>query len=134
MAKANAYFQQRASIDPESDCLVWLGMMRDTHDSGKLKPEMRLGNRGNVSASRYAWELVFGKLDRNDKIRNECGNRECVNPAHYVNKNLVCPKGHARTPDNILVATQRWKLADGQIASGTRFSCRTCRNDSQRKK
>lgn len=95
MDLGNAYFQKRARIDPESDCLIWLGTM--AHCGKEVaRPVMKIKKRTSYVA-RYTWQLFYGvALEPKDKIRNECGNNKCVNPTHYSSVNQYCPNGHLR--------------------------------------
>lgn len=117
----------------ETDCWVWLGgTSRSGYGYFYFTSVKRV-----VSAHRFAYELIVGKIPPDMTIDHLCRNRSCVNPAHMevvtrgenvlrgtgiTAKNLLkthCPKGHPYSLENTYVM-------------GKRRVCRTCHREKQR--
>tara|TARA_B100001057_G_scaffold57748_1_gene51182 strand:- start:7921 stop:8340 length:420 start_codon:yes stop_codon:yes gene_type:complete len=61
------------------DCFIWTA---GTHAQGY--PMMRDNGR-MVLVSRYVMEKKLGyKLQKDQRVKNTCGNKLCVNPEHYI--------------------------------------------------
>lgn len=68
-----------AKVTPIDGCLIWCGAISD---SGYGSTWIGQGpNRRPISAHRLAWLIQRGNLQ--GTLRNTCGNRACVNPAHW---------------------------------------------------
>ena len=77
-------FKHYVKIDPQSGCWLWQGAMQNGY------PMYRLGY-----AHRFAYEHIFGPLPEGARLRRDCNNRGCVNPAHitaYLGANNPLPK------------------------------------------
>jgi len=140
MSIGNAYFQERASIDPESDCLLWLGRMAhkkgrvDTQAIMKAKsPKTKESNW--FSVARYTWQLIRPELDPASRLRKMCDTPRCVLPSHYVEITKVCPNGHTRTKSNTYFAPNPiWTTISGEVKRFTASpQCLVCKNISQTK-
>lgn len=106
-------------------CWEWTG----SHDGryGSVWNGQRL-----EKAHRVAYRLVYGDIYAGFEIDHLCGNKLCVRPLHLEavtgltnlkrearSKPLhtdICPKGHAKTPDNV------------RVSRGFHL-CRTCERD-----
>jgi hypothetical protein len=125
----NAYAQERTIMEIDSECLTWTGRFQNHKGSSRLLPVMKtIYTKGAWhSVTRYAWELVRSELSRQDRLRNTCGNLACINPYHYENMSKVCPNGHKRTPENLLLIEQLWVDAKGEPQVGLTKHCRPCK-------
>jgi hypothetical protein len=100
---------------------VWVGGPRSDPtlsvvDRKRARPKQDLAHRA-------AWRLVGRELPARVNLRNGCGELACVDPDHWVRADLVCPKGHAITGDNIVLAK------NGKYV---KRACRRCCNSAAR--
>lgn len=66
-------------IKKQKDCLIWTGGL---HPQGY--PMARIDNKMYL-VSRYMMEEHIGyKLKKQQRVKNRCGNKLCVNPEHYI--------------------------------------------------
>lgn len=136
MSIGSAYFQERASIDPESECLLWLGRMSAKEGRSDSQAVMKVKSKNNwtwLSVARYTWELVRTPLEPTTRLRKVCENPLCVLPDHFVEMTKFCPAGHRRTEKTIYVATARWTNAKGEPKTSPALHCRICSVESDRK-
>ena len=126
-AKDQEKFEARCRSD-ESGCIIWTGA-----NNGRGYG-IRYFDGANHLAHRLAWTLANGPIPDGLTIDHLCRVRACVNPDHlepttYRENNLRgtslsaqqsrrthCPRGHALSGDNLVVASLR---------AGKR-TCRTC--------
>lgn len=115
---------------PDS-CWLWLGSLM-SRGYGQFSVGPR-GGAKNWRTHRLAYELSVGPIPDGMALDHLCRNRRCCNPRHLEpvttaenNKRagaamLVCARGHAMSPDNVLKGR-----------NGTR-ECRACRLDRKRR-
>jgi hypothetical protein len=60
---------------------IWRGAVRASH--GLRIPWLARGKYMNEPAHRLAWELTFGSLAPDTKLRHKCEEAMCVNPKHF---------------------------------------------------
>jgi hypothetical protein len=128
-AKLNSYAMERTIMEPDSECLTWVGVM-----SNKNAPVMKTAQtkRRWVAVCRYTWVMFRSELTKYDKLRNVCGNRACINPYHYENISEVCPNGHKRTPETFFLKGKLRLDSTGELVISVLQNCRLCsRMDSQ---
>lgn len=112
MSDREAKFWARVDRGSEIDCWPWLAGTRSTGYGSFYD-----GSR-NVSAHRWAYELLVGPIPEGMVLDHRCRNRLCVNPAHLdptTNRENVlrgvghtamnarkthCKHGHEFTPEN----------------------------------
>ena len=133
MSIGNAYFQERASIDPESDCLLWLGRMAQPTGRTDTRAVMR-AKKGWLSVARYTWQLIRPDLDPTSRLRKMCDTPRCVLPSHYVEISKFCPAGHKRTEKNTYVIPNlTWTNVKGETKPTKAVHCKICSVESTRK-
>lgn len=133
MSIGSAYFQERASIDPESECLLWLGRMSVKKGRADKQAVMR-GRNTWLSVARYTWQLIRPELDPTSRLRKMCENPLCVLPSHYVEISKFCPAGHKRTEKNTYVISgMTWTNSKGEIKPTKSVQCRICSVESDRR-
>jgi len=125
-ARLNSYAMERTVIEPDSECLTWIGSLK--LKGSKLTPIMKTTQTKRiwVSVPRYTWGLFRPELSKHDKLRNACGNRACINPYHYENISEICPHGHKRTPENFYVKQTKRPGPNGESVAYIEQRCRTC--------
>jgi hypothetical protein len=139
MSIGNTYFQERASIDPESDCLLWLGRMSAKKGRADTQAVMKLRSPKSkepswLSVARYTWELTRPQLDPTSRLRKMCDTPRCVLPSHYVEISKFCPAGHKRTEKNTYVISRMtWTNAKGETKPTNTIQCRICSAESTRR-
>lgn len=139
MSIGNAYFQERASIDPESDCLLWLGRMAQpkgrTDTQAMMKAKSPKTNEPTwLSVARYTWQLIRPQLDPTSRLRKMCDTPRCVLPSHYVEISKFCPAGHKRTEKNTYVISRMtWTNVKGEVIPTKTIQCRICSVESCRR-
>ncbi len=134
MSIGNAYFQERASIDPESDCLLWLGRMSQLKNRADKQAVMRVKDGGWRSVPRYTWQLIRPDLDPTSRLRKMCDTPRCVLPSHYVEISKFCPAGHRRTKETIYLEPNRtWTNAKGETKPTKAIQCKICSVESTRR-
>ena len=134
MSIGSAYFQERASIDPESDCLLWLGRMSQLKNRADKQAVMRVKDGGWRSVPRYTWQLIRPDLDPTSRLRKMCDTPRCVLPSHYVEISKFCPAGHKRTEKNTYVISgMTWTNAKGEVIPTKSVQCRICSVESDRR-
>jgi hypothetical protein len=115
----------------DTGCWEWIASKK-SHGYGQFRFRRR-----NDNAHRVAYILAVGPIPEDLQIDHLCRNRACVNPEHLEPVTAAvntwrsaqaithCPKGHPRTPENII-----YKPGIG----GPRQSCRECKaaHDSRR--
>jgi hypothetical protein len=128
-ARLNSYAMERTIMEPDNECLTWIGTLRAKKGSSNYVPTMNnvLPKSKSRSAVRYTWELFRSKLSRHDLLRNVCGNRACINPYHYNNVSEACPRGHKRTPDNVLMVKLSGVDSEGNPKAWVAKGCRVCK-------
>jgi hypothetical protein len=133
MSIGSAYFQERASIDPESDCLLWLGRMAQPKHRADKQAVMRV-KKGWLSVPRYTWQLIRPQLDPTSRLRKMCDTPRCVLPSHYVEISKFCPAGHKRTEKNTYVISgMTWTNAKGEVLPTKAVHCKICSVESTRR-
>jgi hypothetical protein len=127
-ARLNSYVMERTIMEPDSECLTWVGRLRLKEGSSKHTPVMKTTQtkRTWLSVPRYTWGLFRPELSKHDRLRNACGNRACINPYHYENISEVCPEGHKRTPETFYLKKRRRLDPDGQTLVYLEQNCRPC--------
>jgi hypothetical protein len=139
MSIGNTYFQERASIDPESDCLLWLGRMSAKKGRADTQAVMKLRSPKSkepswLSVARYTWELTRPQLDPTSRLRKMCDTPRCVLPSHYVEISKFCPAGHRRTEKTIYFSPNRtWTNSKGEVMPTKAVHCRICSVESDRR-
>lgn len=125
-ARLNSYAMERTVIEPDSECLTWIGSLK--LKGSKLTPIMKTTQtkRVWVSVPRYTWGLFRPELSKHDKLRNACGNRACINPYHYENISEICPHGHKRTPETFYVKKSTRLGSNGESVVYLEQRCRSC--------
>ena len=139
MSIGSTYFQERASIDPESDCLLWLGRMSAKKGRADTQAVMKLRSPKSkepswLSVARYTWELTRPQLDPTSRLRKMCDTPRCVLPSHYVEISKFCPAGHRRTKETIYLEPNRtWTNAKGETKPTKAIQCKICSVESTRR-
>jgi len=139
MSIGNAYFQERASIDPESDCLLWLGRMAQPKGRADTQAMMKAKSPKTneptwLSVARYTWQLIRPELDPTSRLRKMCDTPRCVLPSHYVEISKFCRAGHKRTEKNTyLIPNATWTNTKGEILPIKVVHCRICSVESNRR-
>jgi hypothetical protein len=139
MSIGNAYFQERASIDPESECLLWLGRMAQPKGRADTQAMMKAKSPKTneptwLSVARYTWQLIRPQLDPTSRLRKMCDTPRCVLPSHYVEISKFCPAGHKRTEKNTyLIPNMTWTNSKGETKPTKAVSCRICSVESDRR-
>lgn len=132
MSIGSAYFQERASIDPESECLLWLGRMSVKKDRADKQAVMKV-KESWYSVARYTWQLIRPQLDPASRLRKMCENPLCVLPDHFVEITKFCPAGHKRTEKNTYVISgMTWTNVKGEVLPTKAVQCRICAVESNR--
>jgi hypothetical protein len=129
-------FMSHAEVDPDTDCWMWTGALRDGR-YGAFSPE---GRRGSLAmAHRWIYEQMVGPIPEGQQLDHfVCARTSCVNPDHVrptsARENTVrstgpaainlakthCKNGHEFTPENTRI------LSDGERR------CRTCVRERMR--
>lgn len=78
------FFWRHVSKEHPLDCWIWLGNLA-CGNTGCRRPSFINPGDGKrmVSAARYAWELINGRLDPSIMVINICQEARCINPAHH---------------------------------------------------
>lgn len=127
----DSYTSSRIINEPDSECITWTGRLSVKRGRDDFFPIMRT-KKTWLSVPRYTWTLVRGNLSKYDKLRNTCGNKCCINPYHYDNKTLFCPKGHPRNEKNVYPSRQIWINASGEEIQSLAVHCRSCKVEENR--
>lgn len=111
-----------------SPCWLWSGYV-DAKGYAKCTPPVSFGmGRLTFRVHRLAYNMLVERFDPTLTIDHLCKQRACCNPDHLEPVPLVenirrahprrthCARGHALTPDNVLV--KRTRIGERQ--------CRTC--------
>ena len=71
-----------------NDCWEWIGSCNSLTGYGKKQ-----FNNRTLSAHRWLYEMLFGKIPDNMVINHLCNNKKCVNPYHLevVSQADNCP-------------------------------------------
>jgi hypothetical protein len=106
------------------ECWLWRGEIRTGY--GRFWYQ-----GGNVTAHRFIYEQIVGRLPPRHEVDHVCRTRHCVNPKHlralphrencirrYTNL-THCPKGHRYTDANLI-----WYTRPGGVGLNRR--CRQC--------
>ena len=113
----------------ETECVIWHGSMNFKKGRNDATPQMRMP-KGWVMVRRYAWDLLYSKLDSKVRLRNICGNQRCINPDHHTRTDSFCKFGHALVGDNL--HTQH--AVDAITGNPYTYErCRKCGRDSNTK-
>lgn len=127
----DSYTSSRIINELDSECITWTGRLSIKKGRDDFFPIMKT-KKTWLSVPRYTWKLVRGNLSKYDKLRNTCGNKCCINPYHYDNKTLFCPKGHPRNEKNVYPSRQVWINASGEEIQSLAVSCRSCKVEENR--
>lgn len=130
--KDQARFWAKVALPNEQGCMLWLGYVRPDGYG-----EFGVGG-GLTRAHRVSYVLAYGPMPDGlvvDHVRTRgCTNRHCVAPLHLEavtrGENVrrgqagrwprrTCPKGHARTTENVYVDRHGWS------------NCRVCKRANQ---
>lgn len=76
------WFFKHTRTDPATGCWNWTGNVNQFGYG--LAWYEKDGRRTSTTAHRYAYQLMFGSIDRATVIRHRCDNPRCVNPEHLV--------------------------------------------------
>ena len=126
-------FWNQVDIREPHECWPWKGRVNSRHRYGKFRIK-----RIEYAAHRKAYEYANGADPGEAFVCHRCDNPPCCNPNHLwlgthvenmfdcrmkgrLNSNIPthCPKGHPRTPQNLLVTLHRGRQ---------RRRCRQCYN------
>lgn len=120
---------ERTILDTGNDCLNWTGRLSFKKGRSDYLPIMKTVYTKGVwlSVTRYTWGLMFPELSKSDRLRNKCGNLRCINPYHYDCISKVCPSGHERTPENLLLIESLWVDVKGEPQISLVKHCRPCK-------
>jgi hypothetical protein len=107
--------------EPNSGCFLWTKALTGTGYGQFRAGSLRDGTRRNVTASRYACELVHGAIPDGMQALHKCDNKICVNPDHlYIGTRSDNAKDafarHRKIPHRLVGADNpRAKLSEDQI-------------------
>lgn len=94
-------------VEKTDSCWNWIGAIDNRTGFGVIKQE---GKSSCILAHRVSYELNIGEIPNGMRVLHSCGNRKCVNPAHFylelrpseVNKTKThCPLGHPYSGENL---------------------------------
>jgi hypothetical protein len=131
--------------DLATACWVWRGPL--TQPDGRAFP--RFEALGEQFAQRVSFRLWCGSIPRGHVVLQACGDRFCINPFHLftVTRGQAarlwsrgrsappmthCKRGHALTPDNVVVNTSSAIRGGVRTTVRTRL-CRICAGDRARR-
>jgi len=71
-----------AKVDKSGECWLWTAS-KDRDGFGKFSAIID-GQMKDLRASRYSYELHYGKIAPNEVVSHTCNNAHCVKPTHLV--------------------------------------------------
>jgi hypothetical protein len=117
-------FWDYVSKEGEDQCWIWKGCIKNGYGSFWIRDGNYTNGGKMVSAHRYSYEIMFGKIEKGKLIHHICENKLCVNPFHMrlvssfgrhtvdyhptsepaINKAKThCIRGHEFTPENTII-------------------------------
>lgn len=81
-AKLQEQLRARSVVNADNECWEWQGQISNSGRGRIMIQDEASGGTRTVSAEDASYIAFFGAIPEGSLVRQQCGNRLCVNPEH----------------------------------------------------